>query len=39
MDFESTVSNRNEYQEPFFGAKGGRRHKADSLTANCEPIV
>jgi hypothetical protein len=34
-----SASNRNEYQEPFWGVKGGRRGKADNLTAICEPIV
>jgi hypothetical protein len=32
--------NRNEYQESSWRIKGGRPvHKADKLTAICEPIV
>jgi hypothetical protein len=34
-----SASNRNEYQESFWGDKGRRAHKADNLTAICVPIV
>jgi hypothetical protein len=35
-----TVSNREEYKEPFWGAKGDQpARKADNLTAIFEPIV
>jgi hypothetical protein len=33
-----SASNRNDYQESSWEVKGGRRVKADSLTAICEPI-
>jgi hypothetical protein len=31
--------NRNVYQEPSWGVKGRPAHRADKLTAICEPIV
>jgi hypothetical protein len=34
-----SASNRNEYQESSWGVKGRPAHKADKLTAICEPIV
>jgi hypothetical protein len=34
-----SASNRNEYQESSWGGKGWPAHKADNLTAICEPIV
>jgi hypothetical protein len=34
-----SASNRNQYQEPSWGVKGGRGVKPDNLTAICEPIV
>jgi hypothetical protein len=36
----ASPSNRNEYQESFWGGgKGQPAHKADKLTAICERIV
>jgi hypothetical protein len=34
-----SASNRNEYQESFWGGKGRPARKADKLTAICELIV
>jgi hypothetical protein len=34
-----SVSIRNECQKYFLGGKGRTAHKADNLTAICEPIV
>jgi hypothetical protein len=37
-EFDS-VSNRNEYQESFWGGKGRPARKADNLTVICDLIV
>jgi hypothetical protein len=34
-----SASNRNEYQESFWGGKWRTARKADNLTAICEPTV
>jgi hypothetical protein len=34
-----SASNGNKYPESSWGVKGGRRVRADNLTAICEPIV